>query len=49
MDFSKSGVDINSYVAKYMDEMGCSFHQACEELGIDENDVFNYSRPDEVY
>ena len=49
MDFSNSGVDINSYVAKYMDEMGCSFQQACEDLGINEKDVFNTAKSEEMY
>lgn len=49
MDFINSGVDINSYVARYMDEMGCSFQQACEDLGINENEVFNTVRSEEVY
>ncbi|NME84282.1 hypothetical protein [Clostridium sp. SM-530-WT-3G] len=49
MDFINSGVDINSYVARYMDEMGCSFQQACEDLGINENEVFNTVRTEEMY
>lgn len=49
MDFTNSNVDINSYVARYMDEMGCSFHQACEDLGINEADVFNNARNDDLY
>ena len=35
---------LDSYVAKYMDENGCSLEQACEELEIDKNKVFNQSR-----
>lgn len=49
MDFTNSGVDINSYVARYMDEMGCSFQQACEDLGINESDVFNNVKSEEIY
>lgn len=49
MDFNNSQVDINSYVAKYMDEMGCSFEQACYDLGIEPSQVFNRQQSDEVY
>lgn len=34
---------LDSYVAKYMDEHGCSFEQACEELDINKDNVFNYN------
>lgn len=30
-----SQIDVNAYVAKYMDETGCNLNEACEELGID--------------
>lgn len=40
MDFKNAQIDINSYVAKYMDENGCGFYEACEELQIDSNEVF---------
>ncbi|MGL4570684.1 MAG: hypothetical protein ACRCVJ_06445 [Clostridium sp.] len=33
--------NVDSYVAKYMDENGCSFEEACTELGIDKERVFN--------
>lgn len=38
--------NIDSYVAKYMDERGCSFEQACEELELDKEVIFtqNYSK-----
>ena len=29
-----SQIDVNAYVAKYMDETGCSFSEACEELEL---------------
>lgn len=35
-----SRIDVNAYVAKYMDEMGCNLSEACEELGIDPSQVF---------
>lgn len=42
-----SQIDVNAYVAKYMDEMGCSLNEACEELGIDPSKVFTtYSEED---
>lgn len=32
--------ELHSYVAKYIDEHGCDFKTACEELGINpEEDV----------
>lgn len=34
-------MDLSSYVAKYVDEMGCSIEEACEELGIDSSKVFS--------
>ncbi|WP_293982901.1 hypothetical protein [uncultured Clostridium sp.] len=49
MDFSNSPIDINSYVAKYMDEMGCSFEQACNDLGIEQSQVFSRNSYDEFY
>ncbi|MDQ0148291.1 hypothetical protein ACFO6R_02920 [Eubacterium multiforme] len=33
--------NIDSYVAKYMDENGCSFEDACNDLGLDKELVFN--------
>lgn len=38
---------LDSYVAKYMDENGCSLEQACEELEIDKDKVFNQSNSKE--
>jgi len=49
MDFTNSQIDIDSYVAKYMDEMGCSFEQACEDLGLEQSNVFSRYSSDEVY
>lgn len=43
-----SQMDINSYVAKYMDENGCNLERACEELGIDPNEVFTSYRDSEA-
>ena len=34
-----SQIDINAYVARYIDENGCSLNQACEELEIDPSKV----------
>ena len=41
-----SQIDVNAYVAKYMDEMGCNLSQACEELGIDPSDAVSYTHLD---
>ena len=49
MDFTNSPIDVNSYVAKYMDEMGCSFEQACEDLEIDETQLSSEKDEDEIY
>lgn len=40
MENMYSQVDVNAYVAKYMDEVGCSLEDACKELGIDPATVF---------
>lgn len=43
-----SQIDVNAYVARYMDEMGCSLSEACEALEIDPSKVFtSYSNDDE--
>ena len=41
MDCTYAQIDVNSYVAKYVDEMGCSLEEACKELGIEPSTVFN--------
>ena len=38
-----SQIDINAYVARYIDENGCSLNQASEELEIDPSKVFSVS------
>lgn len=40
MENAYSRVDINAYVAKYIDQMGCNLNEACEALGIDPSKVF---------
>ncbi|MGG7077059.1 hypothetical protein [Clostridium sardiniense] len=40
--------NIDSYVAKYMDENGCSFEQACTELELDKESVFNQQYNNEL-
>ena len=49
MDFSNAPIDINSYVAKYMDEMGCSFEQACEDLELEQSNVFARHSNEEIH
>ncbi|WP_280164086.1 hypothetical protein [Clostridium fallax] len=39
---------LDSYVAKYMDENGCSFEDACKELGINYPDAF-IKKDTEIY
>ena len=38
--------NIDNYIAKYMDENGCSFQEACNELDIDEKTLNNYQDKD---
>lgn len=40
MELTYSQINIDAYVAKYMDENGCSFEQACKELEIEPSQVF---------
>lgn len=49
MEFTYSSIDINSYVAKYMDETGCDLEQACKDLGIEESQVFSKVTYEEIY
>lgn len=44
-----SQVDITSYLAKYIDENGCSFEQACEDLGINPSELSSEKNDDEMY
>ena len=48
MECQYAQIDLNSYVAKYVDEMGCSLEEACEELGIDlsKEGIHNMSKVD---
>ena len=39
--------NVDNYVAKYMDENGSSFEDACNELGIDKERVFNQNYSNE--
>ena len=41
MELKNCTPSLDNYVAKYMDENGCSFEEACEKLQINEEDVFN--------
>lgn len=40
MELAYSQINIDAYVAKYMDENGCSLEEACRELEIDPAQVF---------
>ena len=44
-----SQMDITSYLARYIDENGGSFEQACEDLGIDETQLSSEKDEDEMY
>lgn len=41
MESTYAQMDLISYVAKYVDEMGCSLEEACKELGVEVSQVFN--------
>jgi len=49
MNLKSVQIDINSYVAKYMDENGCDFYKACDDLQIDKDEVFNRKSRKEFY
>ena len=34
-------MDVNSYIARYVDEVGCSVKEACQALDIDYSSVFS--------
>ncbi|CDG01649.1 hypothetical protein [Clostridium chauvoei] len=38
--------ELNSYVAKFMDETGCDFKSACDELGINNEEEFEIENLD---
>lgn len=42
-----SQIDVNAYVARYMDQMGCNLNEACEALEIDPTKVFTLNLNDE--
>ena len=44
-----SKIDVNAYVAKYMDENGCNLDEACEELGIDPSTVFTNEKMEKIF
>ena len=44
MEFNNCVPSLDNYVAKYMDENGCSLEEACENLEISCEDVFNQER-----
>ncbi|MDD6796443.1 MAG: hypothetical protein PUE01_13740 [Clostridiaceae bacterium] len=46
MDFNNCVPSLDNYVAKYMDENGCSFEEACEELHLCREDFMNKEKFD---
>lgn len=44
-----SQIDVNAYVAKYMDENGCNLEEACKELEIDPSMVFTSKKDEESF
>jgi hypothetical protein len=49
MELTYSQINIDAYVARYMDENGCNFEEACRELEIDPTEVFCQLTPEEKY
>jgi len=41
MEFNNCIPSLDNYVAKYMDEEGCSFEEACEDLHVKEEEFIN--------
>lgn len=44
MEFQNCIPSLDNYVAKYMDDEGCSFQQACDELHVKEEEFINEKR-----
>lgn len=44
MEFKNCIPSLDNYVAKYMDEEGCSFEEACKDLHVNEEEFTNERR-----
>ena len=44
MNFENCIPSLYNYVAKYMDEEGCSFEEACEDLHVKEDEFINETK-----
>jgi hypothetical protein len=44
MEFKNCIPSLDNYVAKYMDDEGCSFEEACEDLHVKEGEFINERR-----
>ena len=44
MEYKNCIPSLDNYVAKYMDDEGCSFEEACEELQVKEEEFINEKR-----
>ena len=42
-------INLDSYVAKYMDEHGCSLEEACADLEIEASNVFSQNTSEEFF
>ncbi len=49
MENNYSQMDLGSYVAKYIDENGCSLDEACDQLEIDKLQIFSQEDSDETF
>ena len=49
MENNYSQMDLGSYVAKYIDENGCSLDEACDQLEIDKSQIFSQEDSDETF
>lgn len=50
MDIYGIPMGVDAYIAKFIDENGCTFEEACEQLEIDRNEVINFKyEKDSIY
>ncbi|MGL5152939.1 MAG: hypothetical protein ACRC7N_20470 [Clostridium sp.] len=47
MDLYSAPMGIDAYIAKFIDENGCTFKEACEALDIDEQELMSFKYDNE--
>lgn len=48
MDIYGVPMGIDAYIAKFIDENGCTFEEACDQLEIDANQLVNFKYDEET-